>query len=140
MNASKITIAPATLKANKLTGKKLRLLKRKAIVEYIESKPSGEIIQLKDFMRVANFKGESHVQSFIKLMVRDGVIARYDGERPRTNYYTVLGKARTRKLEQTPAPTQDSFYETLLAKAKDFAWTTGNDSLREFVKQCGEQK
>lgn len=109
MEASKIIVSEKTYDLQFLNNKKKTNLRRKAIVEYIQSKPSGEIISTGDFQRVAQFTSYPTTWAFVGRMVRDGVISQYKGDKPRTYYYGVLGAVRIKKpkieAEQSPTAT-----------------------------------
>lgn len=94
MEASKITIGAKTYDMNYLSKNKKTALRRKLVVEYIQSKPAGTVIKLAEFAEVCHIKQTNNVDAFIKRMLRDGVIMRYEGDRIRTYYYAVLGAAR----------------------------------------------
>lgn len=99
MEASKLIIGGKTYDLNYLGKKKKTNLRRRLIVEYIQSKPAGEYITMRDFQKVAQMSTTPNTDAFVKRMIRDGVIQRFKGERPKTYYYAVLGAARVR----TPA-------------------------------------
>lgn len=105
MEASKVTVGAKTYDLNYLGKKKKTSLRRKLIVEYIQSKPAGEIIRTGEFREVCQFSTDANTHSFIKRMLRDGVIAQYDGDKPREHYYAVLGAVRVRTPRtDTPEP------------------------------------
>lgn len=97
MEASKLTISDKTYDLSLLNRTKRTNLRRKAIIEYIQSKPSGELINISDFQRVAQFKAYATTYSFLKRMVNNGVIGQYKGDKPRTYYYSVLGAVRVKR-------------------------------------------
>lgn len=99
MHASKVTVNAKTYDLNYVGKKKKTALRRKLIVEYIHGKPSGELIKMGEFAKVAQLSSEANTYTFISRMIRDGVIARYDGEKPKTHYYSVLGTVRVKKPE-----------------------------------------
>jgi len=100
MDASKITVSDKTYDLNHLGKKKKTNLRRKVIVEYIQSKPSGELISFGELQEVAQFNSYPTAYSFIGRMVRDGIISKYPGEKPKTYYYGVLGAVRVHKTEK----------------------------------------
>lgn len=106
MEASKITIGEKTYDLNYLTRRRKSDLRRKLIIEYIQNKPAGTIIRVSEFEKEGRFATRQNAEAFVKRMVRDGVIMRYDGDRPRTYYYAVTGSIRQRKPADTPAENQ----------------------------------
>lgn len=107
MEASKVTIGAKTYDMNYLKGKKKTALRRKLIVEYIQSVPAGELLSIPQLQKIGHFSTNANTHTFIQRMIRDGVISRYDGDRPRTYYYAVVGAARIVKPKDehdTPAP------------------------------------
>lgn len=102
MEAARVTIDPQTIDWNKLGKKKKTNLRRKLIIELIQSKPAGELIKMKEFQNVGKFSLPGASDAFIKRMIRDGVISRYEGEKPHSYYYAVTGAVRVRKSEPEP--------------------------------------
>lgn len=98
MDANRITIGQKTYDMNLLTRKRKTDLRRKLIIEFIESKPAGHVIPLVQFMEVARFNTLANTHSFINRMIRDGLISQYRGDRLRTYYYAVIGSIRVRKI------------------------------------------
>lgn len=101
MEASKLTIGQKTYDLNYLTKTKKTNLRRKLIIEYIESKPAGTLIKIGEFQELARFKSYQNTHQFINRMVRDGVISRYEGNRPKTYYFAVTGSIRQKKPAET---------------------------------------
>jgi hypothetical protein len=97
MEASKITISDKTYDLSLLNRTKRTNLRRKAIIEYIQSKPNGEIINMGELQQVAQIKSYATAWSFVKTMVRDGVIGQYKGDKPKSYYYSVTGAVRVKK-------------------------------------------
>lgn len=144
MEARVVTISPKTYDLSRLNKAKKTALRRKLIVEHIQSKPAGTVISNSEFMRVGQFASEANTHAFLKRMVRDGVIGRYDGDRPRSHYYSVIGAVRVRQSsepvpaaakveEAVPQPAKTVTNVTLTSYAQRFAWERNSDSLREFV-------
>lgn len=106
VEGSKVTIADKTYDLNFLGKTKKTNLRRKMTVEYIESKPAGTIIQLREFMELCRFNQIANTDAFIKRMIRDGVIQRWEGDKPKSYYYAVVGKAR-QKTPPTAKPESD---------------------------------
>lgn len=97
MEATKITISDKTYDLSVLNRTKRTNLRRKAIIEYIQSKPSGEIINMGELQRVAQIKSYATAWSFVKTMIRDGVISQYKGDKPKSYYYSITGAVRVKK-------------------------------------------
>lgn len=141
MEASKVTISPTTVEWNRLGKKKKTNLRRKLIIEYIQSKPAGTLIKMGEFREVCHFTTDPNTNAFVQRMLRDGVISQYAGEKPRTHYYAVTGAVRLVKPKATPPPPEDEptteepvrSNHNLTEYAKQFAWERNSDSLREFV-------
>lgn len=112
MEASKVTIGDKTYDMNHLRGGKKTNLRRKLIIEFIQSKPSGTTISIPEFQRVGHFSTNANTHTFVSRMIRDGVIQRHDGDRPKTYFYSVTGSVRIstpkKVLEQLPAPDKAS--------------------------------
>lgn len=102
MEVSRLSISPTTMNLTKLSGKKKNHLRRKLIVEYIQSKPAGEIIRMDELRQVAKLSTRANADAFVNRMIRDGVIGRYKADKPRTYYYSVIGTVRTKKLAAQP--------------------------------------
>lgn len=96
MEASKITISDKTYDLSLLNRTKRTNLRRKAIIEYIQSKPAGEIINMGELQRVAQIKSYATAWSFVKIMIRDGIISQYKGDKPKSYYYSIIGATRLR--------------------------------------------
>lgn len=103
MEAGKVTVGDKTYDMNFLGKKKRTNLRRKLIVEYIQSKPSGEIISISDFQEVGKFNNYPSTWSFVQSMIKQGVIGQYKGEKPCSYYYGVIGAVRVHKPSQEQA-------------------------------------
>lgn len=141
MEVSQATISPKTLELNRLNKTKKTNLRRKLVIELIQSKPSGEIIRMAAFQKVGQFSTTPNTNAFINRMLRDGVIARYAGDKPRTYYYAVTGAMRVTKPANRAEEAQGAEGTTAVSSnhqltdyAKQFAWEHNSDSLREFVE------
>lgn len=108
MEASRVTIGEKTYDMNHLGQKKKTNIRRKLIIEYIQSKPAGEYIKMQEFQRICHFGTYANTWSFIKRMIRDGVITQNEGEKKKCYYYSVIGAVRVVKPKeekaQTPTP------------------------------------
>lgn len=107
MEASKLTISDKTYDLSVLNRTRRTNLRRKAIIEYIQSKPSGEIINMGELQNVAQIKSYATAWSFVKTMIRDGVISQYKGDRPKSYYYGVTGAIRVTKPKAEAASTEE---------------------------------
>lgn len=107
MEASKLTISDKTYDLSVLNRTKRTNLRRKAIIEYIQSKPSGELINMGELQNVALIKSYATAWSFVKTMVRDGVISQYKGDKPKSYYYSVTGAIRVSKPKSESALTEE---------------------------------
>lgn len=134
LQASKVTIGEKTYDLNYVGKKKKTNLRRKLIVEYIQSKMAGELITIRDFMEVGQFTTVANTHSFIKRMVRDGVISSYNGEKPRTHYYGVTGAVRVSKpktdSETIKTPDINSFIEDMKALGVKFTITISSEGVK----------
>lgn len=129
MEASKITVSDKTYDVQFLKSKKKTDLRRKAIVEYIQSKPSGELIGTGEFQRIGQFTSYANTWSFVKRMIRDGVLSQYKGDKPKTYYYGVTGAARVHKpkvevsQDQMNSPDINNFIKDMKALGVKFTIT-----------------
>lgn len=142
MEASKVTIGDKTYDLNHLGKKKKTNLRRKLIIEYIQSKPAGEYIKMEEFQRICCFSTYANAWAFVQRMIRDGVIKQYEGEKKKAFYYAVIGAVRVSSpkqvLEQLPKlepviPTQlnnnpdiNSFVADMQALGVEFTITISN--------------
>lgn len=99
LEASKVTIGQKTYDLNYLGKKRKTNLRRRLIIELIQSKPAGTTIKVREFQEVARFSTQANAYAFVNRMIRDGVIMRYEGDRPKTFYYAVTGEVRVHKPE-----------------------------------------
>lgn len=97
MDASKVSVGGRTYDLNYLGKVKKTNLRRKLIVEYIQSKPAGEYIKTREFQDLGKFSSAANTHTFIKRMIRDGIIARHEGEKPKTAYYSIIGSVRVKQ-------------------------------------------
>lgn len=143
MEATKVQILPRTFELNKLKGKRKTQLRRKLIIEYIESKPAGEIISVPEFQRVGSLSTTANAHSFINRMLRDGIIMRHAGDKPRTYFYSVIGAIRVKKEPQQAqnapqhnvAADKPDIGAIILQLAKDYMWDNPEGrTLRSFVE------
>lgn len=108
MEASKVMIGDKTYDMNHLRGGKKTNLRRKLIIGFIQSKPSGTTIGMPEFQHVGRFSTNANTHTFVSRMIRDGVIQRHDGDRPKTYFYSVTGSVRVstpkKVVDQLPDP------------------------------------
>lgn len=100
--ASKVEIDPRMFENGHLKGKRKTNLRRRIIIEYIQSKPAGEVIKTTDFMRIGRFTTYANTHTFVNRMVRDGVISRFESEKKNNYYYAVVGAMRLKKPADKP--------------------------------------
>lgn len=105
MEASRVTIGEKTYDMNHLGKKKKTNIRRKLIIEYIQSKPAGEYIKMQEFQRVCHFSTYANTWAFVQRMIRDGVIQQHEGEKKKAYYYSVTGAMRV-TTPKTPAPAE----------------------------------
>lgn len=97
MEASKITVGEKTFDLNHLNRAKKTNLRRKKIIEHIQSKPAGEYIKLEEFQRICYFSTYANAWAFVQRMIRDGVIQQHEGEKKKAYFYSVTGAVRVKK-------------------------------------------
>jgi hypothetical protein len=124
MQASRVTIGPDLLSSGKLNRAKKKALREKLIKEYINSRPYGSAISLKELSSVCQYKSPGEVGPLLSEMVSLGVLCRERIPGKNAYSYTVAGELHitTTKAEKT-----------LIDYAKDYAWQHDTDSLREFI-------
>lgn len=144
MEASRVTVGDKTYDINILNGKRKTMLRRKAIIDYIQSKPAGAIISAKDFKQVTHFSTIPNAHAFVQRMIRDGIIARQEGDKLRTFSYSVIGavaekkltskpQSQPPKLEQISEPKQVSLlkvFEALKATGLHFTITISDEEIK----------
>lgn len=118
MEASKITISDKTYDLSVLNRTKRTNLRRKAIIEYIQSKPAGEIINMGELQRVAQIKSYATAWSFVKTMISAGIISQYKGDKPKSYYYSVTGAVRASK-PRTDLPSTEAKLPDINAFIRD---------------------
>lgn len=106
MEASQVTVSGKTYDMNHLGKAKKTMLRRKIIIEYIQSKPAGEYIKMEEFQGICRFTTYANAWSFIKRMMRDGVIQQHEGEKKKAYFYSVTGAVRVKK-QVADSPTQE---------------------------------
>lgn len=141
MQASRVTIDEKTYDLNVMTRKKKTALRRRLIVEYIESKPAGAIIKMQEFQKLCHFSTYANTHTFIKRMIRDDVIRQVPAEGYKSRFTYVIVDRPEPKPQPKPAvhvapsaPIADiNLYANIERLAKEFAWEQNSDSVREFV-------
>ncbi len=107
MEASKVTVGQKTFDLNHVGKAKKTNLRRKLIIEYIQSKPAGEYITMDEFKNICHFTTYANAWSFVGRMIRDGVIQQHEGEKKKAYFYSVTGAVRIKK-QAADAPSQES--------------------------------
>lgn len=134
MEASKVTVGSKVYDFNYLNKTKKTNLRRKLIVEYIQSKPAGEYIKMSQLQEVAKLSSTPNANAFVKRMIRDGIIMRHDGHKPKSFYYSVIGSVRTVKPKaETPVATSvtpdlNGFVESMTKLGVKFTITISNEA------------
>lgn len=133
MEASKITVTGKTYDMNFLGKTKKTNLRRKLIIELIQSKVAGTLIPGREFQEAGRFSTYQNAAAFVNRMIRDGIIAKYPGDKPKSYYYTVIGtvrvtkpKAPTEQPEHKPAADLHAFISELSALGVQFTLTISN--------------
>ena len=117
MEASKVTVGDKTYDMNHLGKTKKTNLRRKIIIQYIQSKPAGEYIKMEEFQRACHFTTYANAWSFVGRMIRDGVIQQFEGEKKKSFYYSVTGAVRVSTPKtMTEEPKSDMY---LLPRSPD---------------------
>lgn len=128
MEASKVSFSKETLRFTKMTRGKKANLRRQNIIDLINSRSYGSPISLTEFA-VVTASSQSSAYALIKSMVKKGIITKQVIS-PRRTSYSVNGEVKVVKPVASIKPTN----KVLGDYAKEFAWDTNSDSLREFVK------
>lgn len=153
--SARVSIDPETVaEAEKpLAYSKKRELRRESIVAYIESKPYGTRINLKEFQRVAFISTSANTYAFVGRMIKDGIIYKHEIS-PRTFFYTVAANQKVVhpadkvdkppldvKPAPPPAPKTPIVENNLRRKAQQFSWAypENHNDLREFIKWMESQ-
>lgn len=97
-------VGKKTYDLNYLSRSKKTNLRRKLVIEYIQSKPAGEYIKMDDFKDICRFSTYANTWAFVQRMIRDGVISQHEGEKKKAYYYAVTGAVRVSTPKQEPAP------------------------------------
>lgn len=84
MDASKVMVGKKTYDLNYLSRSKKTNLRRKLVIEYIQSKPAGEYIKMDDFKDICRFSTYANTWAFVQRMIRDGVISQHEGEKKKS--------------------------------------------------------
>lgn len=145
MQASKVTITPETQEAIRfrpLSKKQKRKLRQDRIKELIASRKPFTRIMTKEFGAVTDLP-DNTVWSIVRGMARRGEIQMINLSK-RTYGFALPGDIKVTKLpsqQQVPelealvsdGPPPVGNVGSLTGYAKEFAWATNSDSLREFV-------
>lgn len=133
MEASQLKISPDNLRFRPMSRSKRQLLRRENVKALIRSKPAGTVILLSEFSAVCA-SNDTNTYSMLQTMIRRGEISRIASEQRGQRYsYVVNEDSRVIKPKQTVVKT-----DSLVEKAKQFAWEQDSDSLRQFIKWMTE--
>lgn len=143
MDASKLTIDPDKLRFQKMSHKKRSELRRKNMLDLINSKPAGTALSLQEFEAVTR-TSSANVHAVIQHMVKEGVVTKTLVEGTKNRYcYSVVAAVTVKAPKEVPQPaitettaaaTEQFPAMTLGDYARDYAWESNDDSLRGFVK------
>lgn len=150
MIASKISFSRETqekLNYRPLSPKHKSLLRRERVKEYIRSVPNGEA-RRSDLIYAAGYdasKNGSYKSGyvFIRALEKKGIIASEEGPpgKKLLRKWSIPSDAMVKTKPQPnvmnvvpPRPKESWHWSELEESAKQFAWETGSDSLREYVK------
>lgn len=150
MEASKLVISAENLRFKPMSRGKRSQLRKENIKALIRSRPAGSKITSKDSQAVTGAKYQT-AWAMLNAMVKKGEIIRTPMPGKTKLYSWVVNEdvkvtkpsvdeAPSADKQDTPERSQpdehtatDRTPSSLLAAAKDFAWATNSDSLREFV-------
>jgi hypothetical protein len=102
VDASRLSIDPIALTSPLLSGKKKRLLRERAILEYLRSLSAGEAVPNKDIARVAHFSTSSNAGQFMRQMEGRGLVELHPhhlGANRKPVYYYVVKITPRKKPE-----------------------------------------
>lgn len=151
MEVSKLVISPENLRFKPMSTGKRAQLRKENIKALIRSRPAGSKITSAEFQAVTGAKYQT-VWAIINRMVKRGEISRTPIlGKTKVFCWTVNEDVKVTKpsadeavsadKQDTPERSQSDEYtsigrtsSSLLVAAKDFAWETNSDSLREFVQ------
>lgn len=151
MEASKLVISAENLRFKPMSRGKRSQLRKENIKALIRSRPAGSKITSADFQAVTGAKYQT-IWSMLNSMIRKGEITRTPMPGKTKLYSWVVNEdvkvtkpsvdeAPSADKQDTPERSQpdehtatDKTPSSLLVSAKDFAWETNSDSLREFVQ------
>lgn len=137
MEASKLTINPETLRFQKMPRDQKATLRKRNIIDYIQSKPYNTPIAMTELATVASCT-VGNVSLIVRHLEKRGIITRTALGRQQTAY-AVNGEPKTvtpSKPRVVAVPDhlpQAPTFGDVEALARDFAWQTNSDSLREFI-------
>lgn len=139
MIASKVEVNPDLIKFKPLSRKKKVELRKSRVIAYIEAKPYMKRITTRELALIAELSPQNTWQ-LLNRMEKNREIVKHSLT-PRTFAYTVPMPVHTVKTAEATQPMEAraSTASTgggtaqLATYAKDFAWSTNSDSLREFV-------
>jgi hypothetical protein len=136
MDASKLSVSPDHIRFTPMGRNKKAQLRRKNVITLIRSKPAGTPITLSEFQVACAYTSTTAAYELVKDMIKRGTIVR-TVEGFNRHSYTVAADAATSQRAEAKARAAASpelLRKTLGDFAKEFAWESDSDSLREFVK------
>jgi hypothetical protein len=152
MQASKVSINPNFIKFENMSPGKRAQLRRQNIIDLIRSKAAGTFIPMSEFQAVTQHKKASGAWSLIQGMIKAKIISRVPIDGTYNKYsYVVNEDVKTIKSAVTSAaPTEmpssmtastsrtrttvETPQKSLTSYAREFAWESNSDSLRDFIK------
>lgn len=151
MEASKVSINPDFIRFEKMPRGKKTALRRQNVIDLIKSKPLGTPIVLSEFQAVTGHTTETSAWALIKTMIKKKKISRVAVEGRVNKFCYVVNDAKTvkpaaiaapphatpEKPAETAAPrarTTEMPAKNLTSYAREFAWESNSDSLRDFIK------
>lgn len=130
MEVSKLKISQEVLDKNKLNRKQKTTLRKKIVKEYIQSKPFGTPITIKEFSNLLRYKTSQESKPLIDEMLKIGEISREPLDHYKKGFtYVVCGQIRVTNHSSN----------SLEEVAKDYIWqedstTEQIQAIRAFVK------
>lgn len=157
---ARVEIAPETMIKNTLSRKRKMELRQEAIVAFINSKPIGTRFRMRELIKAAGYDSDSVSQyqsgfTFVDRLTKNGTLKREKVPKSTAHHYWVIQQPQpisfkgAEEVDTTSGEPQEPVVELpimevpsdvtikdvteLVSKAKQFAWDSNSDSLREFV-------
>jgi hypothetical protein len=147
MEASKVSISPEHLRFEVKGRNKRADLRRRNFLELIRSKPAGTPITLAEFQEAGAYSTTAAAYGLLKTMLDRGTIVRNVEGLNRHSYVIaadVVKASQAADVEEVPKPVVAPdppqrgvslpTITNLEDMAKQYAWESGEDSLRGFVQ------